>query len=379
MDRSNPRIGPSVALRGSRGNFNDERRSSRTLIAATVAGGLALSASLYPTPGELPIIGRIDSPGINAVLGIADRLETVMIERVVEINEAAMGKLLDVARVLMEHPNVVSVDTLLTLMETYGVDNVLEGLERIAATADILRTHTDLLNGGGGGGAPLVLPGTLSEWVLLLDMLLNRVPGQFFDMLSHAISWMMPKHTDPIVIRQLATIVAAEVPMSPPTPLPAPEHTQSVAPPLAADVPGPATPPETAAVQEQIPPPLPPAWQAVETVVITPTVSAVPTPTEVPPDIFTEVPPPPALPIEQNDPVSTVIDEPETVGSETEIDPGELDGDEDGGAAEQESGQPDSEENAPDTASSDPGGGVGEGNSNPDAGDSSPSGESTSG
>jgi hypothetical protein len=162
-------------------------------------------------------------------------------------------------------------------------------------------------------------------------------------------------------------------------PLPAPAPTQSATPLLAADAPGPATPPENVAVSQLPPPPLPPPQQAVETIVIAPTVSAVPTPTEVPPDIFQEDPLPLPAPLEQSDPASTVVGEPEIAESETGIDPGELDGDEGGGAAEQGNAQSNSEENAPDTMSSDPVGGVGEADSTPDAGDSSPSGESTSG
>jgi hypothetical protein len=384
-DRWNSRVGASIPYGGSRGDFEAQRRSSRSLIAGIVAGGLALSASLYPTPGELPIIGRLDSPGIGAASEIADRLGAVISTTHVAFDEAAVTTLLHVAKVFMEHPNIVSVDTLLTLTETYGVQNVLQSFETIAVTADILRTHTDVFNGGGGGGgggAQVVLPNTLSEWMLLLGMLINRLPGQFLDTLSHAIARLVPELVDPVAFRRLVTIVAAEAPIEPPTPLPAPVQTLLVAPSLAADVPGPATPLEEKPAAPQSPPPPPLPQQGVETVVVMPTTSAVPAPIEAPPTSVTETPLPPVVPTEESSPVSTVTDSPETAEIEEpdlESGSGELDDGEVGGAPEQGNSQPSSAENSPNTAPSNPIGTGEGGDSTPAADDGSPSGVSTSG
>lgn len=352
-------VGPSAAVRPSCRSLNDERRASRSLIAAIVAGGLALSASLYPKPDELPIVDRLNVPGIDGVLDISEHIESILMKHVAEFDGVSVGELLKAAEVLEGQPNVVPVKMLLALTETFGIRHVLEGLERIAVTADILRTQTIVFGGGGGGadGSPLmVLPKSLSEWVLLLDMLLHRTPEQLLDRLSYAITRLLPQLADPVVLQRLTSTVAAAPTIQ------------------AFTVEGVVTSPPSIAPPPPPPPPSPPLTQVTEAVTINTTSEASPTTVEAPSTNVQE-----AAPLSFAPNAVSVIDEaPGPEGSAPVSDSGDLgepDGDgDDSSTHESGSAPPSSEENGPDTTSSNSAVVGGESDAPSEPGETSPSG-----
>ncbi|RZT25333.1 hypothetical protein EV589_1065 [Mycobacterium sp. BK558] len=299
----------AVALRRTGGIDCDERKSARALIAAIVAGGLAVSAVLYPTPGEVPFIGSLDAPSADHASGLPGRVESISTNYAAAFEEVGLQQLLQVVNIFRENPHAMSVDTLVTLTNTYGLRNVVQVLAAVGVTGVVSRSPSEIFGGavgGGGGGSLTALPGTLPEWALLLEFLLHRLPAQFLDSLPAVISRMLPA-LDPVGIQSVMTSLTAVAALSPPIPVPAPAPAPSAVP-MPVDAPGPA--PSTVAT---VAPPAPSEiLPSPTTTVETPTASVTyappaPTPTEVP----TSSEPEPSLsPTEANEPSNIPSDEP---------------------------------------------------------------------
>ncbi len=200
---------------------------SRTLISAIAAGALALSASLYPSSGESTIINSLEVPGAEYGFGLPDRIESLSIRHVVEFDDLELADVLQVATILAEHPNIVSIDTLLTLTNPYQLQSVVEIILSSGVSGlDVSALPVAFGGGGGGGGSPAMLPTTLAQWMLFLGMLLDRIPVRFYDAISGVIARMLPALVDPFGMQRVATLLTAVTAVAPavvvPAPLPAP-------------------------------------------------------------------------------------------------------------------------------------------------------------
>ncbi|MCV7064016.1 hypothetical protein H7I76_34665, partial [Mycolicibacterium vaccae] len=129
-----------------------QSRGSRALMAAVVAGGLAFSASLYPTPDEVPIFGLLDIPAINRALGHPVRMDSLAVQNAVNANEVSIGDLLQVATILAQYPNILPMDALMSMPNTPGLREVLEAAGMTSASADVVSFHSAMFGGVGGGG-----------------------------------------------------------------------------------------------------------------------------------------------------------------------------------------------------------------------------------
>lgn len=287
------------------GSLDRERRASRSLIAALVAGGLAFSASLYPAPDEVPIFGLLELPGVDRTLGLPIRVESISVEHAAERKETSLADLLQVAQILARMPLTVPAETFTTLVQVYGLGDVLEAAGITAAPADVMNRNMAMFGGfggGGGGGASGIAlsPAVLAEWLFYLNAALHRLPVQLLDELSPVLGRLLTQFVDPVSFHRL-TVSLAVVTTTPPVSGPAPAPALSVAP-VAPDLSGPA--PHTAAApppppQPSPPPPppqpSPPPPEQVETYT-PPTYSASPMPTEAPPSHVPDPVPPSAEP-----------------------------------------------------------------------------------
>ncbi|MGE2834237.1 hypothetical protein [Mycobacterium sp. SMC-4] len=209
-----------------------------------MAGGLALSASLYPTVGEVPIPGFLDLPSVGRALGLPVLTESISTAQTVEAKQAGIAELLQLAAIIAQHPYLVPAETLKTLTQSPGFLELLERLGPGASPADGVSFGQTLFmvgfaGGGGGGYGAVAVPASLTEWLLFLNLLLHRVPVQALNQLSEALVRMVPEYVAPEVVQQATVLIEAVAVLPPPEPVPAPPPAQSVAP-AAPELPGPA-------------------------------------------------------------------------------------------------------------------------------------------
>ncbi|MGE2731100.1 hypothetical protein ACQI4F_16590 [Mycolicibacterium vaccae] len=284
--------------------FGEERKSARSLIAAVVAGGLALSASLYPSVGEVPIPGFLDLPKVARALGLPVLTGGLPTQRPMSpAQQADLAELLHLATIIARNPHLVPAEVLRALIQTPGFTDLLDRIGRDGTApggVDFGRNFfSGFVGGGGGGGGSMALPGTLAEWLFFLDVLLHRLPVRVLVQLSAALTRMVP---EPVavesVVQATALIQTVAVVLPPPETVPALPPAQSAAP-VAPELVGPAptlivtleTPVVPVVMETSTPAPPPPVLDLVPEVVITPPPPVV-IPVEVTPEPVLEIPPP---------------------------------------------------------------------------------------
>lgn len=324
-------VRPGRAPLRTSGGSDDESSCTRTIVAALVAGGLALGASLYPTPSQSLSIGSLDSPGIERAYGSPESTRSASMKRVVDFGDIDLPALLAVSKFLVESPGAVSVETLLNLTDTTWFRDVVDTIEGISVSESekhyFSATFAALRGGGGGGGgSSAALPTTLQDWAMFLNLLLYRLPSYVFDRLSGAIAKALPGFIDPFGIERLEASLSA---MIAPPPVVVPNPTAETV--VAALIESPAIGTST---QISIAPPAPPASPA-------PPAPPDPIPVEIP-STPTSYEPPPTVDTSQSEAPTPSSPDPtpeETPSTETtdapEIDDTELEhGDEENDSEE---------------------------------------------
>ncbi|MEZ0340676.1 hypothetical protein ACAG25_11910 [Mycobacterium sp. pV006] len=234
-----------------------ERRSARSLTAAVVAGGLALSASLYPAPDEVPFFGSFGDPGLNQAFGLPVLVEPISIIRRAEDTTIGTHELWQLARVLVAQARLTPNDAV-SVPAAWG--QLLDAGDFPAAVPVSCEMYSAIfvMSGGGGGGAS-VGAAALPDWLIYLNFLMRQLPARIFHELATVLQRIAPPPPVPEAAGiQILALPAAPVPLPPET-VPAPAPAQSVAPP-APGMPGPVTP-ASAAPPAPPPDPLPPAPQ----------------------------------------------------------------------------------------------------------------------
>ena len=238
------------------------RPVNRTLGAAVAAGGLALSALLYPLPGDSQLLKLFPpnhkSPDLPKALDFsAVDLQNLdqMVPDLLSIDSHGLARLVDLGQKL-DLPTPV----LLGLAQTYGVANVVMLLDSLAQT---IATASGGGGGGGGGsaGSPVASPILLT----LLDVLRQNSPGRLVNGWSEFVGAVVPQVLRRMGIpaaaaavqqpeAKLATVAgtAAPAPNQEPAPIPSPEPQ-----PVSVQQSGPALRPEPApvATEESVPQP----------------------------------------------------------------------------------------------------------------------------
>lgn len=286
-DRPDPFVGPTPSRRGQHPVVQD-RRSARSLTAAIVAGGLALSASLYPAPDEVPFFGSFPALGIDRAIGLPVLAEPISIMRTAENRQLDVHDLLQLARMLVAQPRVVPTGAVPTPADAAAWNQLLDGADLpAAAPVDFGGLYAMLFvtGGGGGGGAVTVDPAALPDWLLYLNFLLGRLPVRILQELSVVLQRMLPAPPPSVVTEpQILAVPTVPVPLPPET-VPAPAPAQSVAPP-APDQPGPVTPATVAPPPAPVPPPVPVPTQV--EIPAAPTPPAAPEPADGAPPVIPE-------------------------------------------------------------------------------------------
>lgn len=302
-DRQNCARGVAVASYRCGRSAVDDRRTSRAMMAGIVAFGLTVSASLYPTPGESPIIGVLDGPGIDNLLSLPNLIDWPSSKRTVKLDGAAYPELMQVAKLLIGNPGAVSVDSMLALTHSYGLHGV--DVTQLQILVDYLEyvqhgdggTHyaaevfgTEGFSIGGGVGYSAASPTMLLEWMLLLNSILNRLPATFFGSLTEGIARMLPGVIGPSDIRSSPPLAVAV--QAPAASVPPPSVPQLVVP-----AQSPVSLHETPTSVSTAPPATSPPAAAPETYSVTPTY-VTPEPVEPPVAMESPASTPPAAPTE---------------------------------------------------------------------------------
>ena len=238
------------------------RPVNRTLGAAVAAGGLALSALLYPLPGDSQLLKLFPPNHKSSDLPKAPDFSAVdlqnldqMVPDLLSIDSHDLARLVDLGQNL-DLPTPV----LLGLVQTYGVANVVMLLDSLAQT---IATASGGGGGGGGGsaGSPVASPILLT----LLDVLRQNSPGRLVNGWSEFVGAVVPQVLRRMGIpaaaaavqqpeAKLATVAgtAAPAPNQEPAPIPSPEPQ-----PVSVQQSGPALRPEPApvATEESVPQP----------------------------------------------------------------------------------------------------------------------------
>jgi hypothetical protein len=155
-----------------------ERPASRAIGAALVAGGLALSVSLYPLPHgpELFDMFTPDQESSSAA-STADDSSTFVKYSFSNFPALKLTELVKLAELKRDFPDLAARD-LLRLVTTYGLSNVVTSLEVLNSFGP-LRPYFPRSSGGvgGGGGAPSNGPvDVLPALVILLEYLKLHPP-----------------------------------------------------------------------------------------------------------------------------------------------------------------------------------------------------------
>jgi hypothetical protein len=214
-----------------------ERPLSRKWASAIVVGGLAFSASLYPIPETWPLQDLL-GPDTNRVFTTPDRIESASVSHAVE-KKVTLSEIVRIIDIIEQNPKTLTVETLLTLTDAYGLNQVVMSLQSAVAQ----RPAETPIDGGGthrSVAPPAAMPGGLPDLFLLMELLLHRLPSHLFKNLMTVIAGFLPQLAQVIAPwRSALPQPAAAVPAPPPHSVPAPAPLLVA--PLPVESPGPAT------------------------------------------------------------------------------------------------------------------------------------------
>lgn len=266
--------GRPKTLRGSRtttqkacGSGDGGNASSRIVSIAIVAAGLTFSASLYPLPGQWPILelwqaGHGPSPGLPRLI------ESTSAKPILDLATAELPTLVHLAQILEDEFPAVRADVLLTAVEKYGLPEVVRSLEVLVSSGLPTRDYAAPFGAGGGGPSAALPPTPSPEFAELLEMLMLRLPVYLIEGLSDVLAALFPALIGSAQVQHVAQILSVVGPTAAPgvIELPAPSTglaTPTAAPPPPAEPvsapPEPATPPVqvVSAAAPEVPPPPP--------------------------------------------------------------------------------------------------------------------------
>ena len=206
-----------------------DRSTSRIVSAAIVGVGLTFSASLYPLPGQWPLLElwqaeQGQSPGLPGLM------ESSSAKPIIDLANVELPTLVHLAQILEDEFPPFRTDVLLKSVERSGVTNVVRSLEVLAASGVLTRDYAAPLGafgGAGGGGGPSAgLPPIPPELAQLLEML-KQLPLYLIEGLSDVIATLFPaligsapiQHVTQVlsVVASTAAPGALELPAPPPT------------------------------------------------------------------------------------------------------------------------------------------------------------------
>ncbi|MHA0289267.1 hypothetical protein ACXYX3_22855 [Mycobacterium sp. C3-094] len=299
-------------------------------MAAFVAGGLAVSALLYPGAAEVPVtgLGQAPSQGADFVRGLSGRIATIATNVTAAFEKLDLREVLHVVEFIERNPAALPPQTVLALTDTYGLGNVIHLVTVVGGGGVVVRSPADIFGGaigGSGGGVPPSGIDPRTDWAWLWQLLLSRLPAHIATsvpaMLSSVLSALDPVSAQTLMTALTATTAVPEsltLPTSVPAPAPAPSAVS-----LPVDVPGPAPSPVMSA------PPAPPSPAPIIAETAIPPASYPPPPPTTVQDLPSteDVPPPTSAnvptPEPQTDDHITGIDSPGKDPADSTVDPGD--------------------------------------------------------
>ena len=325
---------------------DDLRSRARILGAAIVAGGLAFSVSLYPTPEQsAPLdLWRQDRGGLSS--GLPSRIAAAAGDQITDFTNQITGltnlelpALVQLAGILHDTFPTVGADVLLAAVQEHGLPEVIRALEIVASAQLPPQAAATLLAGagagagagtgagaGGGAGAgagasPTTPPLTLPDFGVLLEMLMHQLPAYMVRGISDIIATLLPTMVSSAEFQQMAQVLSAVAPV--PVMVPSPSVTIQPPPP-AISTPTPAAPPPAEHVSTT-PAALPPPEPVSTTPAPSTPAEAVPSPSP------SETAPPPTIDL-GNTGTDVIGYVPETVGPSQVNDLGNSGGSDDTGS-----------------------------------------------
>jgi hypothetical protein len=290
-DQISPSRTSTPPLDSGRRRAGPERPANRAVGAAIVAGGLALSVSLYPLPGAPRLLDPFQPEQATSTQS-AKVVESTFLN--VTFSDFSRLKLPDLVKlVALNHDfPAFGTDRLLNLVTTYGLPDVVKSLQLLDSLRPLGHSFPGF-SGGGGGGASDVPREAWSALMILLEFLEQNPPavsggGGLWDVITNVFPKLAlslgipPAPAAPPPEAHLSALAAAPVF----TPIEAP----NLAPPdppvsgfAAAPVPASVEPAAPASVEPAAPASVEPAAPAsVEPTVPAPTEASVSVPVEAP-------------------------------------------------------------------------------------------------
>lgn len=323
------RAGPGTG----QGHGASQRPSGRAVLATVAAAALGFSASLFPLPATFAPLDALPPQRDAADYPTLDPVAFAK-HRVTDASTLRMSDLIHLTQVLDGRTLDIRTDTLVELVNTYGLRDVVRSLEMLQSIqAETRGFPVDYHGSVGTPGNPDAFP----ELLTLLEYMLDILPGLSGPELAEVLTNLLPVVVNSLRVlvapgtspmqAQAMTLVEGRFPAVPEGPAP------PVAPPVPAPTPTSQAPVPLPVTQTQAPEPLP-----VEVHTFTPTTvetTSSPTATTEPAvEESTPSPTPEPMPEPEPDP------EPEPEPSESHSPPTNLpDPDPD----EDDSGQPDTD------------------------------------
>jgi hypothetical protein len=187
-DRTRPLRSWTPPLQGGRRRAGPERPANRAVGAAIVAGGLALSVSLYPLPDGprlLDLFQPEQKSSSESAKVIKSRFLNVTFP---DFSRVKLPDLVKLAALNHDFPDF-GTDGLLNLVTTYGLLDVVKSLQLLESLGPVRHSFPGF-SGGGGGGASGVPGEAWPALMVLLEFLEQNPPdlsgGGLWDFITNA-------------------------------------------------------------------------------------------------------------------------------------------------------------------------------------------------
>jgi hypothetical protein len=148
----------------------------RGIAVVALAGGFALSMSLHPLPAKLPTFDlmppersapRVVTFSDSDLANYRMTGSALQVTDLIRLTEVLGGGLPDLQGT-----------TVLELVNTYGLPDVVKTLELLSSVAIVGESRPNILSGGGGGGSTAGVPPTaMPNLVELIEYLMAALPG----------------------------------------------------------------------------------------------------------------------------------------------------------------------------------------------------------